>query len=330
MSTRSMAARRRRAADQRKHRATPVPRTGRLIPGIAGPPPEPRSSQTEPARADDREAATAAARRQPLEHRAPPEVVQSQQASLPPLAARPSEPPAPHNGRRAQTGGMMVAAQHTPPDSPITQAAHDTSPQWPPAPPRAGRAPRRNREGFGWRERDWGRLLWMRQVRMIPAVGAGVLVLALLLGGTYLLATRTISPSSIHLSSPFKAAAPTANGRPVFVAPGSAQQSPTPALPTYTVGVWVADTSPPASGSDAIFVRVSRNVLPAAGVPVTIAVELPNGFQSSGRLVTNKDGYATYKLVFSNLPPDQPVIITATANTASGIVSASTTFLPQG
>lgn len=322
MSTRSMAARRRRAADRRKKRETPVPRPAKLIPGAARPPADSGVSEQEPAAVGTRTTGA------PLEHTAAgnDQRRSSQRLRLPPLAAFRAGPAAPAEAERPPSGSERAIAVRRYRDS----GGASGPPSQPPRSPRPPRPPR-ERDGFTWRERDWRSAFWLRPLRTVPTVVVSLGLLALVLGGTFLLVTRAVGHSTLHLSSPFtNNGTPTVRTQPVIVQPGAHDTTPTPAFPQYTIGVWAADPSPPGSGSDQIFARVSNNVMPAKGIVVTLSIQLPNGYISSGPLRTDAHGLVAYKLVYSGLPANQPIVVTATATTPTGIISATTYVVPVG
>jgi hypothetical protein len=138
---------------------------------------------------------------------------------------------------------------------------------------------------------------------------------------------RAVGHTTLHFTTPFSTSGtPTPRTQPVIVQPGTTSTTPTPAYPQYTIGVWPADPSPPGSGSDQIFVRISNNLFPAKGVAVTISID---GAQQSGRLVTDAHGLVSYTMVYAG-QGGQPIEITATAYTPGGVISATTYVVPVG
>ncbi|HEX6796943.1 MAG TPA: hypothetical protein VF116_04410 [Ktedonobacterales bacterium] len=320
MSTRSMAARRRRAADRRKKRDTPTPRPAKLIPGPAGFPtvvPVPGTTAHEPARAR--------ATVPPLDRTAADDLRHTQELRLPPLAADSMGLAAPPEMDTDLVSDRAVTVRRY-----RDSGGSSSPPSQPPGPPRPPRGARQ-RDGFSWRERDWGGVVWLRPLRTLPTVIISLVLLAVVLGGTFLLVTRTVGRTTVQLSSPFSAGAtPTVRTQPVIVQPGATDTTPTPAFPQYTIGVWAADPSPPGSGSDQIFARVSNNLMPAKNIVVTLSIVMPNGDVSSGPLRTDGHGLVKYNLVYSGVPANQPIQITATATTPGGSVSATIYIVSVG
>jgi hypothetical protein len=105
--------------------------------------------------------------------------------------------------------------------------------------------------------------------------------------------------------------------------------SPTPA---YFVGAWMANDVPAASGSDAIYVRVTSGAdqRPAAGISVTASVTFTCASgadrRAYGPVATDADGVAAIPIEFVGLPTGQPVCVVATAHTVAGAFSATTAF----
>lgn len=334
MSTRSMAARRRRAADRRKKRDTPAPRPAKLIPGAPVPSPAATSGAAgKPEDTSQEHVPASVGMRSPA---APLELTDTTAGSdhprsiwrlrLPPLAAFGAGTAAPGAPERPPAASERAVAVRRYRDS----GGASVPPSQPPRLPRPPRRPR-ERDGFSWRERDWRSAFWLRPLRTVPTVVVSLALLAVVLGGTFLLVTRAVGHSTLRLSSPFTSSGtPTVRTQPVIVQPGAHDTTPTPALPQYTIGVWAADPSPPGSGSDQIFVRVSNNVLPAKGIVVTLSIQLPGGYQNSGPLRTDAHGLVSYKLVYRGLPANQPIVVTATATTPAGIISATTYIVPVG
>ncbi|HKS69583.1 MAG TPA: hypothetical protein VJQ45_04150, partial [Ktedonobacterales bacterium] len=289
MSTRSMAARRRRAADRRKKRDTPAPRPAKLIPGPSA---YPGGAAGAGASSDGPTTETARTRGRgtlpPLDRAAADDLRHTQELRLPPLAADPDN---------AGLAALPEADPDFVSDRAVTVRRYRDSsrasspPSQPPRVPRPSQHQRPRDGGFSWRERDWGDVAWLRPLRTLPTLVISLVLLAAVLGGTFLLVTRTVGRTTVHLTSPFSAGAtPTVRTQPVIVQPGTTGTTPTPAFPQYTIGVWAADPSPPGSGSDQIFARVSNNVMPAKGIVVTLSIVMPNGYVSSGPLVTDAHG----------------------------------------
>lgn len=333
MSTRSMAARRRRAADRRKKRDTPAARPAKLLPGaphlpVAAPDVSALAAESNPPAPQPEPAGVGASARRtapPLEHDTTADDIlrHSQQMRLPPLAA--AGPAAPPDSELPAVSERAVAVRRY-----RDAGGAGAPPSQPPRPPRPPRR-QRPRDGFSWRERDWRSAPWLRPLRTVPTAIISLVLLAVVLGGTFLLVTRTVGRATLHVTSPFSTnSTPTPRTQPVIVQPSTNDTTPTPAFPQYTIGVWAADPSPPSSGSDQIFARVSDNVMPIKGIVVTLTIISPNGYQSSGPLVTDAHGLVSYTLVYAGLPANQPVQVTATATTPKGSISSDTYIVPVG
>lgn len=354
MSTRSMAARRRRAADRRKKRDTPAPRPAKLIPGPA-PNPVPTANSALPAPKARRgalerepepelEAAGVGARSgrttmPPLDDPDADDLRYIQEQRLPPLAASDADLDPDldldlddlddldlESERPPLTGSARAVTVRRYRDS--SGASQSSPAQSLSQPPRLQQSPLRPRDGFTWRERDWGALFWLRPLRRLPTVIISLVLLAVVLGGTFLLVTRTVGHETLHLTSPFAThGTPTPRTQPVIIQPGTTETTPTPAFPQYTIGVWAADPSPPGAGSDQLFARISNDTLPAKGIIVNFSIVLPNGSITSGPLRTDGHGLVSYTLVYSS-PANQPIQVTATATTPGGTISATIYIVP--
>ncbi|GEM_PF-2515387 len=195
--------------------------------------------------------------------------------------------------------------------------------------PRRPRNRRSRRGDFHWREREWGSRLWVQRLRLIPSLAVTLILVIIVSFFAFVVATRAAN----------KAVPPPHTSRgtviPVIIQQPSGDSSPTPALPAYTVGVWLSSMSPGASGTLQVYVRVSQNSDggaditngPVAGVPVTISATY-GGVVGNGPVKTDENGLATFNFSYS-APGGSPVYITATA-TIDGKQYTSTTVFVAG
>jgi hypothetical protein len=118
----------------------------------------------------------------------------------------------------------------------------------------------------------------------------------------------------------------------------SVPATPTPQVtidptPAYLVGAWMAQDVTGSTGTDTIYVRVTRGVSqqPAPGVGVTASVTFTcasrAAFQTFGPVTTGPDGVAAVPIGFNGLPLGQPVCVAVTAHTDAGALTATTTFV---
>lgn len=187
------------------------------------------------------------------------------------------------------------------------------------------------RDDFSWRERDWSASRVLTRLRFMPAVLVAVVIVAIAAGVAYAVAARASTDARSQLSVPIGTVPPGSNGTVIQPIIGG---TPTPAVPAYTIGTWVSNSSPPTAGSITVFVRVSHNagpasVGPAPGIPVTISVDFPSGSSAMGPVSTDADGLARFTVSYGGLPPERPVFITASASPGGQAISAQTTFVPH-
>lgn len=254
---------------------------------------------------------------------APDAIEQTHRASGPPLVATmtagpaaPPDRPAPHTEERTTLDRGS---------SGVLRVGGPSGPSQPPRPPRPPRRPHQ-RERFSWRERDWRENRWLRRIRLLPALLAGLLLLALVLGGAYELAIRGVGQASVSVSSPLASSTTTSQSNPVIIQAGGAEQTPTPIAPAYTIGVWVSNTSPPSSGAVTVFVRVSRDLMPASGIPVTILVQVGAGGRNYGPVKTDSSGLAKFTVRYST-GGSTPVFVTGKASVPGGPISQEISFV---
>jgi hypothetical protein len=188
----------------------------------------------------------------------------------------------------------------------------------------ARRRRRARREGFRWYEREWDGRFWVSRMGITPRAVLTLAVVTVVSLFAFLIAARAAGRAGIPVQS-----GKATDANPIIIQQeGSGGGIATPALPTYVVGVWVSNMSPPASGSLGVYVRVTKNVggitnEPVANVPVTIAS--PNG-RARGVVKTNSSGLATFTFFYGQ-SPGFPVYITATATIGKQPVSSTTDFV---
>lgn len=181
--------------------------------------------------------------------------------------------------------------------------------------------------GVGWEhESAWGQrastTLWrggqQKAAHRRAAQGARVALQAIALlaflgvvgVAGYLAATRlqyagqvTLAPSSVD-TSPQEA---------VGIFPPNAVGSPTPAAPDFEIGAWVTTSTPPTSGAEQVFVRVTHAGSPVANASVTLDVDISGATSRYGPLPTDSYGIALFTVVYSGAPSGRPIYVTATA-----------------
>ncbi|MGH2515451.1 MAG: hypothetical protein ACRDHP_07330 [Ktedonobacterales bacterium] len=189
------------------------------------------------------------------------------------------------------------------------------------------RLPRRS--PYSWRERDWRVSSWAYRIRVLPIVAA--VLIAMLVVGTFafVVASRAAAGAAtgLHTISSSNSSAPQTSGGVILQQPASG--APTPAAPTYTVGVWVTNDSPGAGGTEQVYVRVSNNANPVGHAPVTLSITWGSGGSSYGPALTDSYGLASFQVIVGG-PPGQPEFVTATASAGKTSVSADTVFVPVG
>jgi hypothetical protein len=186
---------------------------------------------------------------------------------------------------------------------------------------------RARREGFHWYERKWDNRFWARRLGVTPRALLTLAVITVISLFAFLIAARAAGRTSLPAQS-----GKASNANPIIIQ--QQQQytgggSPTPALPTYVVGVWFSNMSPSPSGSLQVFVRVTANTAgltsePVAKVPVTLAS--PNG-RASGIVKTNSSGVATFTFFYGQ-SPGFPVYVTATATIGKQKITGTSLFVP--
>jgi hypothetical protein len=133
-------------------------------------------------------------------------------------------------------------------------------------------------------------------------------------------ASRTATPSARSSNG--------SNADPIIIQHEGYWYPSIPGAPAYAVGVWVSDTSPPASGVEEVYVEVTRNpdgptVEPVANIPVKISSK--NGV-AHGVVKTDASGLAVFTFFYGSAP-GSPVYLTATATIAGHRYSFTTNFV---
>ena len=182
------------------------------------------------------------------------------------------------------------------------------------------------RDGFHWSERDRRDSWWRRQLRLLPAEVAGVVLLCIASVLAIVIASKAASAASSHPVGP-QATATLPSG--IILQQSPAVSTPTSQASDYLVGVWVSNPSPPAAGAVKVFVRLTHDAQPVAGVPVQIAVNFPGFAKPYGPVKTDSYGLATFTVTYGGTPPAQPVYVTATATVGGQKLTQQTLFVPQ-
>lgn len=180
-----------------------------------------------------------------------------------------------------------------------------------------------SRGDFRWSERNHRDSALSRQVRLLPALALALLVV--LAAGTFawVLASKAASQATI---AP-KATAPAASGAPggLILQPHGGAASPTPQAAHYLIGAWLAQVSP-SGGATQVFVRVSHDNAPVAGVPVSITVSLGGAGTDYGPIPTDGYGLATFN-VFIGASPGTPGYLAAHATVDGQALSFDQSFV---
>jgi hypothetical protein len=147
----------------------------------------------------------------------------------------------------------------------------------------------------------------------------------------------TVIAVSLAACSAGVAGSPTSNvpSNISFVTPDSAQNTPTPTFPLFTIGAWPSDYSPNVNDTITIYVicRVqdpsmqNPPVPPTTPVPVTVILDGPIHDTLQG--TTDSDGIAAIPYVVNDPYVGQPVDITVTA-TYSNTPYIARTFFTTG
>jgi hypothetical protein len=124
-----------------------------------------------------------------------------------------------------------------------------------------------------------------------------------------------------------QATAPLSGG--IILQQSPAAGTPTPQAAHILMGVWVSNPSPPTSGAVQVFVRLTRDTHPLAGVPVGIVVNFPDAASRYGPVKTDGYGLATFTVHYGGAPSEQPVYVTADAKVDGQAISQQTLFVPH-
>lgn len=180
-----------------------------------------------------------------------------------------------------------------------------------------------SRGDFRWSERNHRDSALRRQVRLLPAFGLAALVVVAAGTFAWVLASRAASQATVT-QQPKAQATAAAPGGLILQAPGSA--TPTPQAAHYLIGAWLSQTSP-GGGATQIFVRVSHDNAPVAGVPVTITLSLGDrGGTDYGPVPTDGYGLATFN-VFLGVGAGTPGYLEAHATVNGQALSFNESFV---
>jgi hypothetical protein len=184
----------------------------------------------------------------------------------------------------------------------------------------------RSRSPFAFQERDWRRAWWYRWLNALPALTVGLIVVLLAGVVGIVMATGAASTLVSQLPAAPAVSTPGSSGLVVQQAPG--QGTPTPDAAQYLMGAWVSEYSPGTSGAVTVYVRVSSQTKPVAGVPVSLWVQFPGYGHGYGTKRTGEDGLVKFTVDYHGLPAARPVVATASANIGGTQLSADTSFVP--
>ncbi len=148
-----------------------------------------------------------------------------------------------------------------------------------------------------------------------------------------LIAFGVIAVSLVACQTPN--AADTGSSNTILIpTPNSANLTPTPKFPPFTVGAWPSNFSPELNDTITIYVvcRVQDQSMqgpshPPPSLTVVINVTAPINQQFTAR--TGADGYATATFSYNDPVPGQPVIVNVSA-TYNGVTYSAQTFFTPG
>lgn len=181
-------------------------------------------------------------------------------------------------------------------------------------------------KGFHWSERNWRKSAWRRQLGLVPAVVAGLVLVGIASTFAIVIASRASSQVS-NRPPTVQATAPLSTG--IVLQQTPAAGTPTPQAAQNLMGVWVSNPSPPTSGSVQVFVRLTHDTHPLAGVPVSIVVNFPGTASNYGPVMTDGYGLAKFTVRYGGTPAEQPVYVTANAKVDGQAISQQTLFVPH-
>lgn len=147
------------------------------------------------------------------------------------------------------------------------------------------------------------------------------------------LAIGVLAAALAACASPAPASAPPSGGGGVnaFHTPNPALQSPTPAFPGVTLGIWPSDYSPSANGTVTIYAscRIQDSSMasaprPCVGQVITITVGAPLNLVQN--VTTDNSGFAAWTITIVDKQNAVPVVVTATMNFPGQSVPPATTF----
>lgn len=119
-----------------------------------------------------------------------------------------------------------------------------------------------------------------------------------------------------------------------FQTPDSAQNTPTPGFPAFTIGAWPSNFSPNVNDSITFYVicRVQDPTMQTPprppSSPVHVHLVLGDPVNTSLDGTTGTDGIAAIPYVVNDPVAGQPVVVTATADYTGGPWVATTFFTP--
>lgn len=176
---------------------------------------------------------------------------------------------------------------------------------------------------FLWSERNHNESALHRQVRLLPAIGLALVVV--LAAGTFawVLASKAASRASIQ--TPAAQAQATVGGPGGLVLQAPNAPAATPQAPGYLIGAWLSQTSP-SGGATQVFVRVSHDSAPVAGVPVSITISIGGGSTNYGPTRTDAYGVAAFNVVLG-VPAGTPGYLAANATAGGQALSFGQAFV---
>jgi hypothetical protein len=180
-------------------------------------------------------------------------------------------------------------------------------------------------KGFHWSERNWRKSAWRRQLGLVPVVVAGLVLVSIASAIAIVIAAKASSQVS-NRPPTVQATAPLSSG--IVLQPSPVAGTPPPPAQDL-MGVWVSNPSPPTSGSVQVFVRLTHDTHPLAGVPVSIVVNFPGTASNYGPVMTDGYGLAKFTVRYGGTPAEQPVYVTANAKVDGQVISQQTLFVPQ-
>lgn len=198
---------------------------------------------------------------------------------------------------------------------------------------REGRHRRRRRsaDDFHWYEREWQSRFWVTRLGLTPRTLVTIALIASISAVVLAVAAHAASQAAFPVNSN----GTTTNANPIIIQQVNGSSAPTSAPPTYTVGLWVSNMSPPASGSLQVYVRVTKNTIQNGPVAnAAVQVSSTNGVVRSERTpgsrttvaTTDANGLADFTLYYG-AAPGTPIYLVATATIGGHAFNANTVFV---